>query len=509
MSKGPGVAEPISFGKAGNYLWGNMPAADILNVAKNEGSSVRDQDLSLCFAASGDLRNVIKTVNGLPQDYRGHLTLVINDLHPQVAIRNVVLLCMLLDPSGPSDELIAEVVLHALYSTRLTESQASFVQFWMDRINMTARGPLNLFDGHMEFGSQCELAWLYPGPVAALLYLIRNATYTTSQAEADRHRIMLSPQRIDYRERYCSTLRPRHRLGFTYWRETGLLLPIGQPVDSFNTANRLLYSEKGEWLLKDNANPAVAWDPLEVNATRQRLKLPEEDYTGNLFFHIKHQLVEFIKRVRGFKLTVFLLSMDLLDLPEFLDLLSDNSTKQLTFDRVETSNVMDTVGPSAILATWAPRLNRDNPHSCLLMYSMNWPFKVSGGTVESLGREKVQKLMMQLADYLGFKKGKLNKPPPVGIFTTNLGTLFDTRPPFSRYLREHGTQEAARTFKVRERKTPRILPPRLRVQLDDADSPKITITPEQFYWIGVAHSFLQVPKVLNDSFRLDPVSNVA
>lgn len=59
----------------------------------------------------------------------------------------------------------------------------------------------------------------------------------------------------------------------------------------------------------------------------------------------------------------------------------------------------------------------------------------------------------------GFKKGKLNKPPPIALLSTNLAALFDTRPPFSRYLRDHGTQEAARAFKVRERKAPRVWPP--------------------------------------------------
>ncbi|KIO27792.1 hypothetical protein M407DRAFT_22966 [Tulasnella calospora MUT 4182] len=461
-----------------------MPAADILNIAMNEGSAAKDQDFSLCFAASGDLRNVIKTVNGLPQDYSGHLKLVINDLHPQVAIRNVVLLCMLLDPSGPSEEFTAEVVLHTLYSARLTPSQASFVQSWVDRIDSMDPDSEGIFNGQMEFGPRCDLGWLYPRDVASLLKLIKKPSYTTSQAEANRLGVMLSPQRIDYRERYIWTQRPRHRLGYTYWRKTGLLLPIGQPLDSFDTVNRLLYSEDGEWLLKDNASPATAWDPLEVDKTRQRSKLPEEDYMGNLFFHIKHQLVEFIKRVRSFKLKVFLFSIDLLVLPEFLNLLG-KETRQIKFDRVETSNVMDTLGPSPILASWGPRLNRDNPHSCLLMYSMNWAMKIPGGHVESLGRDKVQKTMMQVATYLGFKKGmKVDKPPPMGQLTTNLGAFFDTRPGFSRYLRENGVQEACQAFGVRERKVPRILPPRIGVGIKDFDSPKITITLEQWYWIG-------------------------
>ncbi|KAG8909212.1 hypothetical protein FRC01_007073, partial [Tulasnella sp. 417] len=399
LNTGPSPAGYVSFGKAGNYLWGNMPAADVLNITTNEGSAAKDQDFSLCFAASGDLRNVIKTVNGLPQDYQGQLTLVINDSNPHVAVRNLLLLRMLLDPEALSEEFTAEVVLHTLYSARLTPSQASFVQAWMNPIHAMDDGSSDLFDGQLEFGSQCCLGWLYPRKVASLLKLISNASYKTSQAEENRLNVMLSPQRIDYRERYLWTLRPRHRVGFTYWRKTGLLLPIGQPTDAFNTVNRLMYSEDGEWLLKDIASPVAAWDPLEVEKTRQNLTLPDEDYMGALFFHVKHQLLEFIKRVRRFKLMVFLFSTDLLLLPEVLDF-SSSGKRQMTFDRIETSNVMDPLGPSAILAKWGPCLNRNNPHSCLLMYSMNWIMKMPGGDVQSLGMDKKQELMMQVAAYL-------------------------------------------------------------------------------------------------------------
>lgn len=46
---------PVSFGKAGNYLWGNMPAFDALNIAMNEGVAAKDQDIALCFAGGSGL----------------------------------------------------------------------------------------------------------------------------------------------------------------------------------------------------------------------------------------------------------------------------------------------------------------------------------------------------------------------------------------------------------------------------------------------------------------------
>jgi hypothetical protein len=73
---GPPLA---SFGSL-QYLWGNIPALDLLKVAENEGDeAILQNDVSLLFAASGDLRNIIKTVVGLPEDYAGNCKAVIND----------------------------------------------------------------------------------------------------------------------------------------------------------------------------------------------------------------------------------------------------------------------------------------------------------------------------------------------------------------------------------------------------------------------------------------------
>ncbi|KAG9029307.1 hypothetical protein FS837_003598, partial [Tulasnella sp. UAMH 9824] len=116
-----------------------MPAFDALNIPMNEGAAATDQDIALCFAASGDLRNVIKTINGLPSDYTGKCTLVINDIHPLVAIRSIVLLLILLDPSGPSEDVAAEVALHVLYSSKITATQHTFLQSLIKRVEELER----------------------------------------------------------------------------------------------------------------------------------------------------------------------------------------------------------------------------------------------------------------------------------------------------------------------------------------------------------------------------------
>lgn len=101
------------------HWWGNMPAMSLL--AREEGdeqvwfhAEQKERPLSLnalsvdrslpwrqvrsvCFAASGDLRNVITTVNALPADGSRSLTVLVNDRNPRVAVRNFVLLLLLLE----------------------------------------------------------------------------------------------------------------------------------------------------------------------------------------------------------------------------------------------------------------------------------------------------------------------------------------------------------------------------------------------------------------------------
>lgn len=72
-----GWASQTPFG-LGQHLWGNVPAMDVLNLQNNEGIKTH-QDVSVAFIASGDLRNVLTTVNNLPDSYDGHLQIVLND----------------------------------------------------------------------------------------------------------------------------------------------------------------------------------------------------------------------------------------------------------------------------------------------------------------------------------------------------------------------------------------------------------------------------------------------
>jgi hypothetical protein len=79
----------------GQYLWGNTPALDILKLEGNEGEST-ERNFNLLFAASGDLRNIIETIVSLPNEYKGTIRVVINDVNFNVVAMNIILLMVAL-----------------------------------------------------------------------------------------------------------------------------------------------------------------------------------------------------------------------------------------------------------------------------------------------------------------------------------------------------------------------------------------------------------------------------
>ncbi|KAI0308664.1 hypothetical protein OF83DRAFT_196974 [Amylostereum chailletii] len=133
------VHDPSPLGK-GTSLWGNVPAMDVLNLERNE-DDVRG-DLSVAFVASGDLRNVIVTINGLPETYTGELTVVLNDRDPILSFRNALTLSIL---GGEQDKQeAARIALHLWYSCFLPPEYDARVSSHEQKIMTSGK------DGHLD-----------------------------------------------------------------------------------------------------------------------------------------------------------------------------------------------------------------------------------------------------------------------------------------------------------------------------------------------------------------------
>jgi hypothetical protein len=97
-------------------LWGDVSAIDLLDFPTQRGPNKLSTDLGLLFAASGDLRNVVRSLLSLPEQYRGTCTVVINDNDSTVVVRNILLLLVAYQifrrSSGPHDD--PSLVFHLL-----------------------------------------------------------------------------------------------------------------------------------------------------------------------------------------------------------------------------------------------------------------------------------------------------------------------------------------------------------------------------------------------------------
>ncbi|KAI0683256.1 hypothetical protein BC835DRAFT_1311141, partial [Cytidiella melzeri] len=258
----PGHEAP-GFGHTLHYVWGNLPAMDCLNAANNERDSVSTKNLNLAFVASGDLRNVMATVNALPADYNGRCNILMNDLDTTVAGRNAALLFILLSDSGLELEEAAELCLHLQYSAALTREQAAqafsclatlFSNSLSHPTRQTCFKEIPLRGGgtlHLSFAE-----------TSIILDMIASR-YPLSEAIRNMHAIVLAPTRKDYLDRYLFALRGPHRLGDMHLRKTGVLLPFGVSTSEFTEPNRLLFTSEGRWLSLDSASQLSGWDPRQ------------------------------------------------------------------------------------------------------------------------------------------------------------------------------------------------------------------------------------------------------
>ncbi|KAI0884685.1 uncharacterized protein GGS22DRAFT_188894 [Annulohypoxylon maeteangense] len=364
----------------GKHLWGNTPAMDVLRLHDNEGQG-HDKHLSILFAASGDLRNVIKTV----QNYDGdlHITMAINDKDSDIMIRNAILLLLVLASLDEESEKIdieglAEAMMHVWYSAMLTKDTLSLLQSKVkpliskvcQKISSKTSG---LYLGQLwHFKSKCSLRLTLREKdwIRALTFLEVPKDLTAEKAREMRHAIVLAPERKDYRERwYFKDASPSMRIAKQRFREDGLLLPFGYPRVGFDYPNPTIFQAAHNWPLDDQANPLGSWPIGEVRSTPCQAS---EDVYGRLYFYLRNVLSAFIRKVAAGKI--------------YFEL-TDNDAKELRnlrhekYDRIEASNISDMcwLGTPETLGSLAPLLKppQVNPHATLITVYLNAVMEMS------------------------------------------------------------------------------------------------------------------------------------
>ncbi|KAL1728476.1 hypothetical protein EV714DRAFT_285697 [Schizophyllum commune] len=496
MMGGPGDSGQAAFGNHGQYLWGNVPAMDCLHLPLNEGMSASRQDLNLCFAASGDLRNVVSTINGLPEDYAGKCRILINDCNPCVASRNLLILYALLR-SGRSIEDAAETALHFWYSACLRPYDAAEMYLCAERLYESAdtASASPTLDGTYDLRGGGKLHAKQPlksNPSMRMLL----STYDMDVALTDMRTIMLNPRRVDYRDRHLAALKPSHRVSWTRNRESGILSTFAADVADYSEPNRTMFSPTGQWMTMDSADQLHGWPIPAVLQSGARSGLDPADIYGCLFVHVRDQLAEMARRVERFDIDIHVMQSDARELANELKsgMHEPHFAASYGFDRIETSNVGDYIGLDRVLDSWGPLLSRRNPHATLLAYTMNWHVNEAGQSMldqfvsnkgsDSKRRQQVSRTARAMGvDITKVMQGgaDLCIPPESAAFVENMAVFSETSLAFEQWLTQQGVARRAKTPGIRLRPTNRIHTKRFGVPMNAGPRSVPDMTQEEFY----------------------------
>ncbi|THU96978.1 hypothetical protein K435DRAFT_722257 [Dendrothele bispora CBS 962.96] len=465
----------------GRSLWGNMPALDILNLKDNEGiSQAANQDFSLAFVAFGDLRNIIRTVNELPENYRGSLNLIINDNDPMVVCRNLLILTIL--GSIPDVDDAIEHALHVWYSVFLPDTWIPKILPVLHRLDLLQPDPEKR-PRTLSFGPHSKLnISVSPDTHEVLTTTAASGSFvgglTPAVANNALFNVMMAPERVDYRERYYCGLEGSHRVAFQEWRQFGIVNPFGGFNAHLNKPNSWLFGPDHKLYLNDSASPFQGWDMNAVFEAGKAHGTTREDIFGCLYFYLKSQLRTFVNRLRSFNMTISLSDKDAVDLASLIR--NDEIAgvpSSITFDRIEVSNIVDVeyVGLEKVLEAWGPMLKdkQENKHAVLVGLFMNWPLSWDRAdsmkaTLESLGEAgngEVMETFQSMYPDLVPKPGDFDFMSPNSAsmmkMMSNLELCHENSKAFYAYLKDKGADEAENKAGVRMRKVNQVVAPRI------------------------------------------------
>ncbi|KAF1998521.1 hypothetical protein P154DRAFT_495217 [Amniculicola lignicola CBS 123094] len=389
----------VSFGQR-RFLWGNVPALDIMKMKDNEGLKDLGRDISLLFAASGDCRNVIKTIISLPEGYTGRCTAVLNDRDFAVVARNVILLLSALhfDP-GVSAPVMIHLWYSALIPAIMLETLQREILPYIEDVCAKVKGKsaksiqaktFNFSNGSLRLLLKKE-QWFQ----LASFFKVPKGLTCESAAKL-RVQTTLNPDRKDHLDRALYTRPPGQRKGCWKFRAEGILLPFGCSTKEFDMPNPTLFQELGEWPMTDSADPLNGWLHAEY---MPHATIAKADVYGSLFFFLRDLFLKFCNRVHKTSILFHLYNMDARELPEYL------LPGGRAFDRIEIANTCDRgyIGPEITLSTFAPLLQpkAQNPKATLLMLFLNATGEKENQLGNLYGTADLPRRMKRLLDLIG------------------------------------------------------------------------------------------------------------
>ncbi|KAH7480252.1 hypothetical protein FOMA001_g8824 [Fusarium oxysporum f. sp. matthiolae] len=358
---------PTPFGGM-KYLFGNVPALDVLRLGANEGEAYGSQ-LRLLFAASGDLRNVAQTIAELPPSYEQPIDIIVNDREFDVVARNAILLLLALT-ADDRDEAV-DCILHIWYSASIRKSH---VDIFKQRIRPLIQNvchkvkdkPAKRILGKTWTFEKRSVRLVLEKEAWDKLLTFMDVPdgFTINKANEVRKAVTLARSRVDRRDRDYLFLSPSHRVARQRFRQDGLLLPFGARRSEHCEPNPTYFQSVDSWPMSDSADPLLGWSLHEVDKTP--MGLATSDIYGKLFYYVRSTLEKFMVRMSKSAIAFQLLQVHAETLPNHLD---------GSFDRIDVSNISDWryLGVHRTVALMAPLLRAPsiNPHATLITLFMN------------------------------------------------------------------------------------------------------------------------------------------
>ncbi|KAF5653986.1 SET and MYND domain protein [Fusarium sp. NRRL 25303] len=341
----PGGQVPTRNGPGGDtWIFGSVPALDVLKLDGNEGESFQNS-LSLLFAASGDLRNVVKTVAQLAPGWDQPLHITINDRDLNIVGRNAIILLIAL--ISDNDEQAVDCIIHTWYSSFIRKS---------DQVVLEQRiCPL--------IQAVCDKT--KDKPDNRILGKTTPNGLNMEIANQFRKAVTLAESQRDFLDRHYAFRPPSHRVAKQRFREHGVLQPFGVGRSEFTIPNPTLFHSPCSWPMEYSCEPLDGWSAKDVEMTQHGPAT--SDIYGKLFTYLRSVLKHFMSRMANKNINFQLLHLNATDLLDHL--------KKGSFDRIELSNISDKsyVGINMTVAVMAPLLRSPtvNPHATLITRFMD------------------------------------------------------------------------------------------------------------------------------------------
>ncbi|KAI5778592.1 hypothetical protein EDC01DRAFT_712524 [Geopyxis carbonaria] len=359
------------WGSGTRFLLGNMPAVDHFCLGENEGADYCG-DFDALFAACGDLRNVVLSVNA--SDIKGKLHIVLNDHEPYVMIRAMLLLIIF--ASLPPAEA-AEAAIHLWYSPSLPATTMSQLRELfaakLDKMRQHLSGDKDgLLSTSIKLSETCGMRCPLPRHCWRELFQVLDSRIGSDVATNKRHYITMAPHRLDYRERHVLFIAPQYRLSKLQYYEDGLVLPFGADRSSFTETNPTLFNPNNHsWHIADSHDPVNGWDvPLFLSSSPG----PAHDLYGALHHYLHSQFLLFSQRLQSnaSNINFTLVCRDARQLQSLLRSLPKKVPQH--FDRIDVSNLTDLgyIGVGEILAELGHPLLKYTTRAVLSGLFMNY-----------------------------------------------------------------------------------------------------------------------------------------